>query len=525
MTARFFPATILALAFWLWFTATFPVYADARTLTYTDTIPLQQTDWSDTMLFPRFDPTYGILTAVQVTLTGKLDGSAKFESLDAQAATVQIGMSAQIDLQRPTGTRISKATPLATSTAQVTSFDGTLDYTGDSGGVVERLIGIHVAEATTLTSAADLRLFTGSGEITLPVTASGAARGKGAGNLALSYRTFAEAQLTVNYRYLLPAIDVEKFTNGDDADQAPGPTILVGQPVTWTYIVRNVGEVDLVDVQLIDDKEGAIRCPQNSLGVGAFMTCTRVGIAQAGQYSNVAIVTGRTAQDGVNFERTVDDRDPSHYSGASLNLCPVDDQGLTKLPDVQYLGQGAGEYPLPSGFETFIVKRIARGVTPPFRFDLVSGDTYRSPANLRYPERVWACTGACSFTPQQNTQVPIGDLPPGITIGAIVIDDDTDNRRNSWIVDGNVEQPYLTIENQLMTEHLFLKIPFAGQWSFWAVDSIGVNEICIAPNQQVQTAQGAGNGQEAPLPNEPTGMISSEITDLLNLVYLPTIYR
>jgi hypothetical protein len=525
MTVRFLPATILALAFWLWFTATSPVYADARTLTYTDTITLQKTDWVDMMAIPRSDPAHGILKAVQFTLAGKLEGSAQFESLDAQATTVQIGMSAQIDLQRPTGTRISKATPLATDVAWVTSFDGTLDYAGDSGGSSERLVGIDVAETTSLTSAEDLRLFTGSGNITLPVTASGAARGEGAGNLALSYRTFAEAQVTVTYNYLLPAIDVKKFTNGDDADQAPGPTIPVGQPVTWTYIVRNLGEVALVDVQLIDDKEGVILCPQNSLAVGASMTCTWVGVAQAGQYGNVATVTGRTVPDEVNFERTVDDRDPSHYIGVQLNLCPVDNQGLTKLPAVQYLGQGDGVYTLPAGFETFIVKRIARGITPPFRFDLVVGATYKSPKNLQYPERVWACAGACLFTPQLNAQISIGDLPPGITIGAVVIDDDTDNRRNSWIVNNNVGQPYLTIDNQMMTEYLFLEIPFVGQWSFWANDSIGINEICIASSKQVQTAQQAGNGQEAPLPNELTEEMPSEVTSTVKLVYLPTIYR
>ena len=35
-------------------------------------------------------------------------------------------------------------------------------------------------------------------------------------------------------------IDVEKATNGQDADQAPGPEIPVGDPVTWTYGVTNV---------------------------------------------------------------------------------------------------------------------------------------------------------------------------------------------------------------------------------------------------------------------------------------------
>jgi hypothetical protein len=42
-----------------------------------------------------------------------------------------------------------------------------------------------------------------------------------------------------NYLGALGAIDVEKFVNDDDADDPPGPLIPVGDPVTWTYVVRS----------------------------------------------------------------------------------------------------------------------------------------------------------------------------------------------------------------------------------------------------------------------------------------------
>ena len=41
---------------------------------------------------------------------------------------------------------------------------------------------------------------------------------------------------------ILPKIVIEKFTNGADADAAPGPRIGVGSPVTWTYRVTNLGD-------------------------------------------------------------------------------------------------------------------------------------------------------------------------------------------------------------------------------------------------------------------------------------------
>ncbi|MFW2333091.1 hypothetical protein, partial [Ilumatobacter sp.] len=45
-----------------------------------------------------------------------------------------------------------------------------------------------------------------------------------------------------------PAIDIEKFVNGVDADDPTGPVVAVGDTVTFTYVVTNTGEVPLDDV-------------------------------------------------------------------------------------------------------------------------------------------------------------------------------------------------------------------------------------------------------------------------------------
>jgi len=37
-----------------------------------------------------------------------------------------------------------------------------------------------------------------------------------------------------------PKIDIEKHTNGEDADNPTGPYIEVGKSVTWKYIVKNI---------------------------------------------------------------------------------------------------------------------------------------------------------------------------------------------------------------------------------------------------------------------------------------------
>lgn len=508
--------------------------ADTFTLTYTDTIALQRTDWAETMTFPRFDPAQGVLIAIDFKLEGGLEGSAKFESLDSENATITVGMAAQVDLQRPDGSLITKANPEAAVTAEITSFDGAIDYAGGSGRTFERLIGLDIAETDLFTTPTDLLLFTGLGVIDLPVRASGASRGEGAGNLALSYRTTASALVHVTYIYTAPAIVLKKYTNGEDADETPGPLIENGQPVTWTYVITNTGSVALVEINVIDDQEGAVlTCPSTTLAAGASMTCTLTGVAAAGQYTNTATVTGKTPPDGVNPPRTVTDSDPSHYYGTAIPSCPVDERGVTELPRVEYLGEGNANatvktFVLPPDYELFLVKRRVRGAVTFFEFQQERGEVdgdgqtvYRSPGGLRHPERVWACAGDCQFVPHVDGLEPIGLLEPGITVGAVVIDDDNDNRLNFWVANGDVNNPIQTITDQVMTEYITLEIPFAAEWGFYAADSIGIVDICLAPNGRLD-APPNGNGQAAaqaaPSPeNEPN--------QANRRLYLPVIAR
>jgi uncharacterized repeat protein (TIGR01451 family) len=105
-----------------------------------------------------------------------------------------------------------------------------------------------------------------------------------------------------------PAIDIEKYTNGEDADSPTGPIIPVGDTVEWTYIVTNTGNVPLSNAVVTDDILGTI-CTIASLAVGDSASCTASGTAMAGQYTNIGNVTGE--YDGV----TVYDEDPSNYYG------------------------------------------------------------------------------------------------------------------------------------------------------------------------------------------------------------------
>jgi hypothetical protein len=107
-------------------------------------------------------------------------------------------------------------------------------------------------------------------------------------------------------------IDIEKATNGADADTPTGPEILVGDPVEWTYVVTNTGSVALTDIGVTDDQDVAVTCPSERLDLGESMTCTATGVAIAGQYANLATVTGLDP-----FETELVDSDPSHYFGVN----------------------------------------------------------------------------------------------------------------------------------------------------------------------------------------------------------------
>lgn len=115
-------------------------------------------------------------------------------------------------------------------------------------------------------------------------------------------------------RPLGPAVDIEKYTNGQDADSAPGPSIGVGQPVTWEFRVTNKGTVSLTGIVVTDDKGVSVGCGGvTTLGAGASMTCTGSGVAVLGQYRNVGTVTAN-----FTFQSTsgsVTDSDASHYLG------------------------------------------------------------------------------------------------------------------------------------------------------------------------------------------------------------------
>jgi len=126
-----------------------------------------------------------------------------------------------------------------------------------------------------------------------------------------------------------PGVALEKATNGFDADTAPGPSIPAGDPVEWTYVVTNIGDVELVSYLVEDDVRGEI-CRGSSLAAGDSDTCTSSDLAVSGQYANVGTVT---ASDG---STRVSATDPSHYLGNGGAFTAVQIEKSTNGEDADF---------------------------------------------------------------------------------------------------------------------------------------------------------------------------------------------
>jgi len=159
------------------------------------------------------------------------------------------------------------------------------------------------------------------------------------GRYTMTLRSFCEESEAEPPEPREPAgLRLEKATEGFDADQPPGPELVVGEPVEWTYEVTNTGHVPLHAIVLEDDQLGDVDCPEDTLAAGASMICTATGVVEEGPYRNLATVTGRTPRG-----REIEASDPSHYTGAGEVPPPETSVDLEKST----LGEDADEPPGP----------------------------------------------------------------------------------------------------------------------------------------------------------------------------------
>ena len=100
-----------------------------------------------------------------------------------------------------------------------------------------------------------------------------------------------------HYFGVVSGVTIKKYTNGEDADDPTGPVIKVGDPVHWTYVVTNTGNLPIAGWAVTDDINGTVGCPRIVLLPDKPVTCFDNGTAEEGQYANVGTVNATDVLD------------------------------------------------------------------------------------------------------------------------------------------------------------------------------------------------------------------------------------
>ncbi len=212
---------------------------------------------------------------------------------------------------------------------------------------------------------------------------------------------------------------IKKYTNGEDADEAPGPFVNVGDPVQWTYEVKNIGEVGITDVVVVDDQGVTVPGTPSTgdtdndgiLDPGEVWTFVASGTATAGQYGNVGTVSG-------TFDSDLDPAtppvpltpvsDPSHYFGQAPAIELVKTGQLT----------GGGQVG-----ETIDYSFMATNTGNVLLTDVVISDPHPGLSELKYdwPGKAGQLKPGESVTATAKYQLTSADVAAGKVLNAATV--------------------------------------------------------------------------------------------------------
>lgn len=132
------------------------------------------------------------------------------------------------------------------------------------------------------------------------------------------------------------------------------------------------------------------------------------------------------------------------------------------LPQVEFIAEAPAEgIVYTTTLDNFLVKRARQ-----FKFVWVRGPTYEARAG----ERVWSYRGPDGGLPVLWDEVlDLGPVQEGCVVHYVGIDDDVDNRRNTYYVD---DTPVHVIEQGMTFQDSFV-VPFSGNLSIVIDDSAG----------------------------------------------------
>lgn len=176
--------------------------AQAAVISFTDSVAMTKTNWSDVLSFGMFDSNLGTLTSIKFNLSGLVQGIGNAESMDSSATNVNLSLGSLLKLTRPDNSTLVVTNPVFTQAFNFDAFDGAINFGGASGGTTGN-VSASASDAFTSFNAADFALFSaaGGGTISLGLGATGNSSGTGSGNLVTQFTTSASGNALVTYTY------------------------------------------------------------------------------------------------------------------------------------------------------------------------------------------------------------------------------------------------------------------------------------------------------------------------------------
>ena len=225
-----------------------------------------------------------------------------------------------------------------------------------------------------------------------------------------------------NYFGAKPALTINKLTNGYD-----GKEILAGKAITWTYEVKNTGNVNLTNVEVKDDNGTPANTSDDfvvgtiaSLATGQSTTLQKTSTAVAGTYTNIGKASN-TYTDGVGNSTNVSATDPSNYFGANPKIAidkvtkstPAQGDGLLIPKDSAiswiYTVTNSGNVPLSN-----VQVTDDKGVVPVYQ----SGDTNLDGKLGLTESWVYSANGTAILGSYQNIGTAKGSYTDGLNNAA-----------------------------------------------------------------------------------------------------------
>ncbi|TVQ64078.1 MAG: choice-of-anchor E domain-containing protein [Phycisphaerales bacterium] len=180
--------------------------AQPATISYSETVPNQDSNWTETLQLPQFDPSLGTLTGITLSIDGSFAGEFAFENAsNGELQVLNISRKWLISVEPVDGPTRAALLQIEDEWTRgplvLAPFDGTFDFDGPSGNT-----DVFTGAASGSVSIFDFSVYTGLDTVgfILDHDAPFAFDTIG-GSYGFGAFSTAGATLTVTYDYFIPA--------------------------------------------------------------------------------------------------------------------------------------------------------------------------------------------------------------------------------------------------------------------------------------------------------------------------------